>query len=116
MSTRGQAWNEENLSEYPAVNQLRRLGYSYVAPEVIEAERNSMKYVVLAKRLGAALKRINPWISDDNITKAIRAVTNVSAASLIEASEKLHTILTYGISLEQDLGEGKKSQTIRFFD
>lgn len=116
MTARGQGWNEESLSEYPAVQQLQRLGYAYVDGDTIEAERDSLKDIVLVKRLGAALKRLNPWISDDNIGKAIRAVTNVSAASLIEASEKLHTILTYGISLEQDLGEGKKGQTVRFFD
>ncbi len=48
--------------------------------------------------------------------KAVRAVTHVAATSLIEASEKLHTILTYGIALEQDLGDGKKGQTVRFID
>ncbi len=57
-----------------------------------------------------------PWISDDNLQKAIRAVTTVPAASLIEASEKLYTTLTYGISLEQDRGDGKKSHDVRFFD
>jgi len=112
----GQGWNEENLSENPAVVQLRRLGYTYVPSELLDLERGSFKDVVLTKRLATALKRINPWISDDNVGKAIRTVTTVQAASLIEASEKLHTALTYGISLEQDLGDGKKGQTVRFFD
>lgn len=116
MTPPGQGWNEENLSESPAVVHLRRLGYTYVAPEVLDAERDSFKEVVLAKRLAAALRRLNPWLSDDNLNKAVRVVTNVSAASLIEASEKLYTTLTYGISLEQDLGEGKKGQSVRFFD
>jgi type I restriction enzyme, R subunit len=116
VTRRGQDWNEENLAENPAVVQLRQLGYTYVAPEALESERESHKDVVLTKRLTAALERLNPWLSDDNVHKAIRAVTNVPAASLIEASEKLHTALTYGISLEQDLGDGKKGQTVRFFD
>ncbi len=114
--TPGQGWNEENLSEAPAVENLRRLGYTYVPSEALDAERDSFKEVVLVKRLAAALKRLNPWLSDDNIQRAIRAVTSVQAASLIEVSEKLHTALTYGISLEQDLGDGKKGQTVRFFD
>lgn len=116
MTPPGQSWNEATLSEDPAVEHLRRLGYTYVAPSILEPERDSFKEVVLPKRLAAALKRLNPWISDDNIHKAIRAVTAVPAASIIEASEKLHTALTYGISLEQDLGDGKKGQTVRFFD
>jgi len=116
MTPPGWGWNEESLSEDPAVVQLRRLGYTYVPPIVVESERDSFKEVVLTRRLAPALKRLNPWLSDDNLHKAVRAVTNAPAASLIEASEKLHTTLTYGISLEQDLGDGKKGQTVRFFD
>jgi len=118
MTAPGQAWNEATLSEDPAVEHLRRLGYTYVAPSVLDPERDSPKDIVLPRRLAAALRRLNPWISDDNISKAIRAVTAVPAASIIEASEHLHTTLTYGISLEQDLGDGagKKGQTVRFFD
>lgn len=53
---------------------------------------------------------------DDNLHKSVRAITSVPAASLIEANEALHTTLTFGIALEQDLGEARKSQQVRFFD
>ena len=43
-------------------------------------------------------------------------MTQVPAASLAEANEALHTSLTYGIALEQDRGDGRKSHTVRFFD
>lgn len=114
--TRGWDWNEANLSENPAVEHLEQLGYHYVTPERVDAERESLKDAVLGKRLATALERLNPWLSEDNVQKAVRAVTHVAATSLIEASEKLYTMLTYGIALEQDLGEGKKGQTVRFFD
>ena len=116
MSPPGKGWNEENLSENPAVQQLAILGYTFVSAEELEAERESLKEVVLTKRLAAVLKRLNPWLSEDNVQKAVRAVTHVPATSLIEASEKLYTVLTYGISLEQDRGDGKKGQTVRFLD
>ncbi|MCC7064642.1 MAG: type I restriction endonuclease subunit R, partial [Planctomycetes bacterium] len=116
MTPPGHDWNEESLSENPAVGHLNRLGYGYVAPDILDAERESPKEVVLTRRLATALARLNPWLSDENRHKAVHAVTNVSAASLIEASEKVHTTLTYGISLEQDRGDGKKGQTVRFFD
>src|ERR1043165_6559105 len=115
MTRLGKDWNEENLSENPAAEHLQRLGYTYVPPETLDVERESFKEVVLTKRLTGALKRLNPWLSDDNVEKAIRAVS-VPAASLIEASEKLYTTLTYGISLEQDRGDGKKGQQVQFFD
>lgn len=113
---KGRDWNEANLSEDPAVKHLKRLGYTYLTPERAEAERESLKDAVLAKRLAGALRRLNPWLSDDNVQKAVRGVTHVAATSLIEASEKLYTILTYGIALEQDVGSGKKGQMVRFFD
>ena len=50
------------------------------------------------------------------MTQAVRAVTQVPAASLAEANEKLYTSLTYGIALEQDRGGGRKSHTVRFLD
>jgi type I restriction enzyme R subunit len=113
----GQDWDELRLSEDPAVEVLsKHLGYVYVAPEVLEAERASLYETVLVGRLGKALKKLNPWISDDNLHKAVRAVTNVQAASLIEAGEKLHTLLAYGTALEQDRGEGKRSHNVRFLD
>ena len=40
----------------------------------------------------------------------------VPAASLVEANETLYTSLTYGITLEQDRGDGRKSHTVRFLD
>ena len=116
MSPPGKGWNEEALSETPAVQHLERLGYTYVPSETLEAERESLKETVVSKRLARALKKLNPWLSDDNLHKAVRAVTGLQAATLIEASEKTYTTLTYGIALEQDLGDGKKSHPVRFFD
>jgi type I restriction enzyme, R subunit len=114
----GKGWNEENLSENPAIEHLGRLGWIYVRPEDLDVERESLKQVVLIKRLSTALKKLNPWLSDDNLHRAVRAVTGIQSTSLIEASEKLYTTLTYGIALEQDLGDGsgKKNRPVQFFD
>lgn len=71
---------------------------------------------ILTDRLAAALERLNPWLSDTNVTRAVKAVTQVSAASLVEANETLYTSLTYGIALEQDRGDERKSHTVRFLD
>ncbi len=95
---------------------LESLGYTYVPPEALEPERASLKETILARRLAAALKRLNPWLSSTNVAKAVKAVTQVPAASLAEANEKVYTSLTYGIALEQDRGGGRKSHTVRFLD
>ena len=110
------AWNERHLSEDPAVELLQSLGYAYIPPETLEGERASLKEAVLASRLAAALKRLNPWLSEANAAQAMRRITQVPATSLAEANQEIHTSLTYGIALEQDRGGGRKSHTVQFLD
>jgi type I restriction enzyme, R subunit len=109
-------WDEAHVSEDPAVELLQTLGYTYVSPEALETERGSLKETILVERLRQAVKRLNPWLSDSNLARAVKAVTNVPATSLIAANEKLYVTLTYGLSVEQDRGNGKKGHTVRFFD
>ncbi|MGH7269162.1 MAG: type I restriction endonuclease subunit R, partial [Polyangiaceae bacterium] len=116
MSPPGRSWNEANLSEHPAIRQLVALGYTFVAAETLEAERESLKEAVLTGRLAKALRKLNPWLSDDNVHKAVRAITGVQATSLIEASQEVYTTLTLGKSFEQDRGDGKKSHDVRYID
>ena len=116
MTPKPTGWDELHLAEDPAVELLESLGYTYVPPEDLEPERASLKETILAGRLAAALKRLNPWLSETNVAKAVKAVTQVPAAILAEANEKVYTSLTYGIALEQDRGAGRKSHTVRFLD
>ncbi len=109
-------WDEVHLSEDPADALLRELGYEFIAADVLDGERESLAEPVLVKRLDVALRRLNPWINDDNVKKAIRAITHASATGLIEANEQVHTVLVHNISLEQDLGTGQHGQTVRFID
>lgn len=111
-----QDWNEINLSENPAIELLMAMGYTYAEPSELEKERESLKDPVLIGRLERKLKEINPWLSEDGVKKAVRAITNVSATSLLEANEILHTMLVHGFSVEQDQGSGKKGQNVYFID
>ena len=116
MNPKATGWDELHLAEKPAVELLQSLGYTYVPPEDLEPERTSLKEAILTDRLAAALRHLNPWLSDTNVTRAVKAVTQVPAASLAEANEALYTSLTYGIALEQDRGDGRKSYTVRYLD
>lgn len=114
-----QDWNELNLVEDPAISVLQdRLGYVYVAPEKLEEERESPAVPVLTKRLAAKLKELNPWISDENVKRAVRALVHPQATNLMEANSKVYTHIVHGRSLEQDLGDGmgKRGQDVKFID
>ena len=116
MAPKTAGWDELHLAENPAVELLESFGYVYVSPEDLDGERASFKETILTGRLAAALKRLNPWLSATNVASAVKAVTQVPAASLAEANRQIYTSLTYGIALEQDRGAGRQSHTVRFLD
>ena len=113
-----QDWNELHLSEDPAIELLQAMGYTFVSPEQLESERESHKEVILVSRLEKKLKELNPWLSNENLKKAVREITHVPATSLMEANEKIYTSLVHSISLEQDIGDGqgKKGHDVYFVD
>lgn len=110
-----QDWNELTLVENRIIEQLKKLGYTHDSN--LECERKTLRDVILEQRLTSAIKRINPWIDDHNLHKLVRYVCHNEATSLMEANERLHdSIAVQYISIEQDLGKGKKNQTVRLID
>ena len=66
--------DEYTIVEAPAIEQLKAQGYEYIhgselAPDAPNEERKSWRDVVLVNRLRGTLKRINPWISEENLNK-----------------------------------------------
>ena len=115
-------FNEDTLSEQPAIEQLKRLGYDYIHGDELDpelrddCERTSRRDVVLISRLKKKLAEINPHLTEESIKKAIRRVTHIQAESLIEANRTFHQDLVAGISIDQDIGARRQKQTVRFID
>ena len=106
--------------ELPALEQLQALGWQYLegvklSPEESD-ERGSYKEVVLEKRLSLSIKRINPWITEENLHKVVRELTKVTYTNLIEANQEIWEVLNKCVSVMQDLGKGNKGQTVRIID
>ena len=111
--------DELEQSENPALIQLQSLGWQYVEGKLLSpqsGERGSHGDVVLIKRLNAAIKRINPWISEDNLNKVSRDLVRLNCTSLMEYNQKIYNKLTQYQSVEQDLGKGRKGQTVKIID
>jgi type I restriction enzyme R subunit len=112
--------DELRLVEQPALDQLQGLGWRYIdgrslVPELSE-ERTSLKEVVLEKTLLNSLRRINEWISEENLSKVIRDLTRTQYTNLLEANQKNWELLIQYISVSQDLGSGLRSQTVKIID
>ena len=114
------ASDELDKVELPALEQLQSLGWSYVEGAQLSSdesgERSSLKEVVLEKRLTTSLKRINPWINDENLRKVVRELTKTLYPNLVEANQGIWTQINQCISVMQDLGKGNKGQTVHIID
>ncbi|MDC0551671.1 HsdR family type I site-specific deoxyribonuclease [Amylibacter sp.] len=114
------AADEFDKVELPAIEQLQSLGWTYVKGEDLSpdksSERTSFKEVVLEQRLSANIKRINPWISEQNLHKVVKDLTKAQYTNLIEANQSIWTILNECVSVMQDLGKGNKGQTVHIID
>lgn len=113
--------NEFDKVEAPAIAQLVKQGWTYLqgkalAPEHVNQERAYLRDVILVKRLESAIKRINPWISEENLRKVSREVTHPSFAALMEYNQAFYQTMVSYLSVEQDIGKGRKGQTVKLID
>ena len=109
--------DELRLVEEPAIKQLQSLDWRYLdgrllVPELSD-ERASLTEVVLEKTLRSSIKKINGWISDENLEKVVRDLTRAQYADLLSANQKIWESLTSYVSVAQDLGSGNKGQTVK---
>jgi len=102
--------DEYNLVEKPALDVFDKLGYDYLDGKKLKKEPQQLFLLDILKR---KVLEINPWLDEVNLNKVIREITVVQAASLIEANEQLFYKLVNYTSFKQDLGFGKKSQTVK---
>ena len=75
-------------SELPAIELLKQLGYEYLVA------KGEMYEVILQERLEASLKRINPWLNENNLQKVIRKLLGVNGSSLMEINSEIHQLIT----------------------
>jgi type I restriction enzyme R subunit len=112
--------DERKLVEAPALEQLKGLGWSHIDGTTLAPEkttlRSSFKDVVLTPNLEQAIQRINPWISEDNLRKVVREVTLIQTSTLMEANQWFWERLTQYFSVDQDLGSGRRGQTLKLID
>lgn len=117
-------WTEWENSEKYALCLLKELGYDYIhgkelAPEAPRKERESMRGVVLKKRLISKIRQFNPWINDANIQQIIRKLT-IPTKSTLESNEELWGYLTkpHTLTVEQDIedGQGRRNRGVTLID
>ncbi|MBS0645840.1 MAG: type I restriction endonuclease subunit R [Verrucomicrobia bacterium] len=117
--------DEYSHVEKPFLEQLKQLGWNDGPNEVLELEmqqtpeqsyRTSFGEVVLQPKLRAALKRINPFLTDGQVDEVVRKITSFQKNSLIENNEQVLTYLLENTTVSRNEQTGELSPTVRFID
>ncbi|MEI6608387.1 MAG: HsdR family type I site-specific deoxyribonuclease [Deltaproteobacteria bacterium] len=121
----GFKFNEKYLSQIPALQVLINLGYEYLPPEKVSAERQGKTgNVIMEGILRSQLKQLNRinykgreyLFSEENIQTAIQTLKNVKYDGLLRTNEAVYDLITLGKSLEQSIEGDSKSFTLNYID
>lgn len=116
---------EKNISQQPAIDLLRSMGYTYISPEDCEAQRGSRYHVLLKDILRGQLRRLNRYafagaeneFSAANIERAMDDLDEPLTDGLVRSSEKIYDALLLGKSYPETVGEGKTlSFNLKYID
>jgi type I restriction enzyme R subunit len=99
------AYLSEAAVEKVVLDHLAGLGYAIsfdaeIGPDGKAPEREAYADVVLAKRLIAAIEKLNPAIPSEARGDALRKVLATEMPSLVEENRRLHKLMVEGVVVE----------------
>lgn len=118
-------YREENISQKPAIEVLKNLGYHYISAEEAEKARANRYNVLITSVLKEYLIRLNEYeykgesykFSEKNIDQAIKDLDEPLTDGLVKTNEKIYDSLMLGRSYEENLPDGsRKSFSLRYID
>lgn len=110
---------EYDLSEKPAIELLKLLDYDYYDASTSADERESINDVLIQSRVQEAIKRLNPWLQEQQIAQAIREVNITSYDSLMDANElfwKKALCQDEHTTQLEDPTNNKRKRDVQYFD
>lgn len=116
---------EDNISKYPAIELLCKLGFEYISPKECMSLRGTLYDVLLKDILRKQLHIINRFefggisykFTAENVEKAIKDLDEPLTDGLIRTSEKIYDSLMLGKSYIEKLADGNsKSFNLKYID
>lgn len=100
-------------SELPAIEILEELWYEYIDGRSLNRDTNS---IILEDVFIDNIKRLNDWISEDNIKKVVRILNTPKNTDLMLVNKEIYEYFSKWISITQDLWKWNKNYTVKLFD
>ncbi|MGY3214040.1 type I restriction endonuclease subunit R [Mucilaginibacter sp. HD30] len=103
-------------SEQPAIELFQKLGYQYWDGSGTH-ERISINDIILKDRLLEAIKRLNPWIDETNLSKAYDKITEVQGTSLMEVNQNFWNLIKGStFSVKQVINGKEEFPPVKFIE
>ncbi len=99
-------------SELPAIELFKKLNYDYFDA------KGEMYEVVLEDKLTTSLKKINPWLSVNNLQKVVRKLlaSSTMGSSLMEINSEIHKLITRADALSLKPTPDEHPKAVKFID
>jgi type I restriction enzyme R subunit len=116
-------YNEYNISQQPAIELLKAIGYQYIPAKQAEVMRGTIYKFLLRDVLEQKLKELNSFtykgvttfFSEQNIRQAIQDLDEPLTDGLVKTNEKILETLLLGRSYKEKLPDrSKKSFSLRY--
>ncbi|HCU2821503.1 TPA: type I restriction endonuclease subunit R [Clostridioides difficile] len=117
--------DEINISQKPAIEVLKNLGYTYIDIQEAEIMRGNLYNVLLKPIIKSKLEELNSYtykgkeykFNKKNIRAAMNDLDELLTDGLVKTNEKIFNTLLLGRSYTETLKDGtKRSFTIKFID
>lgn len=113
--------DEKNHVEEPFLNQLEGLGWTVMRLEMHQQTpeqsfRQNFGQVILRPKLEEVLRRINPFLRDDQVNEVAQRITTFPQRSLIENNQYVLNLLLENTSVSVNHLTGEPSPTVRYID
>lgn len=111
----------ESEVELFAIEQLEKLGYSYIhgavmAPDSEQPERQSFADVLLMDRLWKAVFKFNRGIPEKALDEAVKEISRIDSPELISGNEKFHRFMTEGIHVNYNNNGELRGDLVKIID
>lgn len=118
--------DEYSTVEKPFLEQLKTLGWNDGYNEVIELKtlgqtpaqsyRDSYNDVILRPKFREAIKRINPFLTNEQIDEVERRITSSPHSMLIENNKRVLELLQGGCTVSRNESTGELNPSVQFID
>ena len=112
--------DEKSNVEEPLLDQLAAQGWEVLRLSLKQQPGDSMRQgfgqVILQPRLEAALRKINPFLEEDQVAECVQRITQFKHSTLIENNQSVLRLLLENTVVSENRKTGEKNPTVRYVD